>query len=266
MSAIPTSAGSQHGGASAPNTNASATSFGSCAQFGSGVEANPLLRALWVALDQWLDGTAPPESVVPSADNGTGVFAKTGAFSPIGVGTVPQADLGFPTIPKVQYSGLVTVHNVWDFGSAFSAGVLNNYPGLPTGKYYANFVSKVDSDGNDIAGIRLPEVVAPQATNAGWGLRSAAFGGKADGMDGCEATGSSFVFAPTKAARDAIGDPRPSLEERYKDRAGLVAARTAAANALLARRLLLQADVNAYISAAANPINVVASPTYGTYT
>jgi len=148
----------------------------------------------------------------------------------------------------------------------FAAGVLNPYPGLPTGKYYPNSVPKVDADGNDIPGIRLPEVVAPVATNSGWGLRSPNFGGKADGTDGCESTGQSIVFAPTAAARNAIGDPRPSLDERYGDHAGLVAARTAAANALLAKRLLLPADAAAYATNAAKPITIVSSPTYGSYT
>lgn len=257
--------GSQHGGASAPNTNATAVSFNSCQQFGSGVEPNPLLRALWVALDQWADGVAPPPSATASVDKGTAVFVKTGAFSPIGIGAVPQADLGWPTIPKVLYSGLVTVRNLWDLGPRFNDGILDIYPPKPTGRYYPVSVPKVDADGNDIAGIRLPEVVAPVATNSGWGLRHADFGGKADGTDGCESTGQSVVFAPTRAAREAAGDPRPSLEERYTNRAGLVAARTAAANALKAQRLLLQADVDAYISNAANEISVVASPTYGSY-
>jgi len=259
-------ASSQHGGASAPNTVVGATSFGVCAQFGSGVEPNPLLRALWVDLDQWIGGTLPPPSAVASVDKGTAVFAQTGSFSPIGIGVVPQATLGYPTIPKALYSGLVTVRNFWSFGTQFASGILNPYPGTPTGKYYRNSVPKVDFDGNDIAGIRLPEVVAPVATNSGWGLRAAAFGGKADGTDGCESTGQSVVFAPSAAARNAIGDPRPSLDERYGNRTGLVAARTKAANALLAQRLLLQADVDAYIANAALPITVVASPTYGSYT
>jgi hypothetical protein len=254
-------AGSQHGNASA--TTAAPTM---CAQFGSGVDPNPALRALFVALDQWVDGTAPPPSAVPSTVAGNAVFATTGAFSGIGIGTVPQTALGFPTIPKALYSGLVTVRNQFNFGRQFEAGILDNYPPLPTGKYYPNSVSKVDADGNDIAGIRLPDVVAPVATNAGWNLRSTAFGGKADGTDGCESTGSSFVFAPTLAAKQAAGDPRRSLAERYGDRAGLVAARTVAANALKAQRLLLQADVDAYISKAAQPITIVGSPTYGSYT
>ena len=259
-------ASAQHGGASAPNTVAGATSFGVCAQFGSGVEPNPLLRALWVDLDQWIDGTAPPPSAVPSIDKGTAVLAQTGPFSAIGIGTISQSALGYPAIPMVQFSGLITVRNLWNFGAQFDQGILNPYPGTATGKYYPNSVSKVDADGNDIAGIRLPEVVAPVATNSGWGLRSAAFGGKADGTDGCESTGQSIVFAPTAAARNTIGDPRQSLDERYGNHAGLVAARTAAANALLAQRLLLQDDVNTYIGNAAKPIKVVASPTYGDYT
>jgi hypothetical protein len=237
-----------------------------CTQFGSGVDPNPALRALFVALDQWVDGTAPPPSAVPSTAAGNAVFATTGPFSNIGIGTVPQATLGFPTIPKALYSGLITVRNQFNFGTKFDTGILDIYPPVPTGKFYPNSVSKVDADGNDIAGIRLPEVVAPVATNTGWNLRSAAFGGKADGTDGCESTGSSIVFAPTAAAKQTAGDPRRSLDERYGDHAGLVAARTAAANALKAQRLLLQADVDAIIAKAAQPITIVGSPTYGTYT
>ncbi|MBK4737716.1 alpha/beta hydrolase domain-containing protein [Noviherbaspirillum pedocola] len=254
-------AGSQHGNAS--TTTAAPTT---CTQFGSGVDPNPVLRALFVDLDQWVDGTPPPPSAVPSATAKTAAFATTGPYSPIGIGTVPQADLGWPTIPNALYSGLVTVRNLFNFGTRANNGILDVYPPQPTGKYYPNFVSKVDTDGNDVAGIRPPEMVAPTATNTGWNLRSANFGGKADGTDGCESTGSSIVLAPTAAARTTIGDTRPSLTERYGDHNGLVAARTAAANALKAQRLLLQADVDAYIANAAKPINVVGSPTYGNYT
>jgi hypothetical protein len=254
-------AGSQHGNAS--TTSAAPTM---CMQFGSGVDPNPVLRALFVDLDQWLNGTAPPPSAVPSATAKTAAFATTGPYSTIGIGTVPQADVGWPAIPNVLYSGLVTVRNLFNFGTRFNSGILDVYPPQSTGKVYPNFVSKVDTDGNDVAGIRLPEVVAPTATNTGWNLRSAAYGGKSDGTDGCESTGSSIVFAPTATARTAIGDTRPSLTERYVDHNGLVAARTTAANALKAQRLLLQADVDAYIANAAKPINVVGSPTYGSYT
>lgn len=253
-------AGSQHGNASA--TSAAPTM---CTQFGSGVDPNPALRALFVALDQWVDGTPPPPSAVPSTSNGTAVLASTGPYSDLGIGTVSQAALGFPTIPKALYSGLITVRNQFNFGTRFDLGILDIYPPKPSGRYYPNSVSKVDADGNEIAGIRLPEVVVPVATNTGWNLRSSAFGGKADGTDGCESSGSSIVFAPTAAARLAQGDPRLSLAERYSSRADFVSQRTAAANALKARRLLLQDDVDAYVNRAAQPINIVGSPTYGSY-
>ena len=38
------------------------------------------------------------------------------------------------------------------------------------GPIYPSFVPKTDSDGNDIAGIRLPELVVPLATYTGWAL------------------------------------------------------------------------------------------------
>src|ERR1700687_4593409 len=78
------------------------------------------------------------------------------------------------------------------------------------GPIYSTFVPKTDSDGNDIAGIRLPDVTVPLATYTGWALRAGAQAG-----DGCEGAGQMIPFAKTKAEREASGDPRPSIEERY---------------------------------------------------
>ena len=69
---------------------------------------------------------------------------------------------------------------------------------------------KTDSDGNDIAGIRLPELTVPLATYTGWGLRSGVWAN-----DGCEASGQYIPFKATAAERMAAGDPRPSVQERY---------------------------------------------------
>jgi len=240
---------------------AGANSLGVCQQFGNPVDQNPALRALWVALDQWIDGIATPPSAVPQRATGTAVFANTTANSPLGIGVVPQASLGWPTIPRVLYSGLVTVRNLFNFGPQFDSGIISIDPPQATGKVYPSFVSRVDSDGNEIAGIRLPPVAAPVGTTAGWNLRAAAFGGS----DGCESTGTLIPFAPDATTRTALGDPRPSLTERYGTHAGYVAAVTAAANALAAQRLLLPADVQAYITAAQQPVNVVNNPVYGSY-
>ncbi len=248
--------GTQHAGPGAAN------SLGVCQQFVNSTDQNPALRALWEDLDQWIDGTPPPPSMVPSRTAGTAALTTVTAESGLGIGVVPQADVGWPNIPGVLYSGLVTVRNLWNWGSQFDQGIVSVVPPQPTGNVYPAFVSKVDIDGNEIAGIRLPAVAAPVATTAGWNLRAPAFGGP----DGCESNGSLIPFAPDQATRTAIGDPRLSLTERYGTHAGYVAAVTAAANTLMTQRLLLAADVANYISAAARPIVVTNNPVYGSYT
>ncbi len=64
-------------------------------------------------------------------------------------------------------------------------------------------------------------------------------------------------FAKTKAERLATGDPRLSLEERYKDHAGYVAAVAVAAANAVAHKFLLQADADALNAqaAASNVLN-----------
>jgi hypothetical protein len=104
----------------------------------------------------------------------------------------------------------------------------------------------VDQDGNEVAGIRMPPVEAPIATTTGWALRRAGFGEN----DGCEASGQHIAFKTTKAEREAAGDPRLSLEERYKDHAGYVAAVKRAAEKLHQQRFLLPADVQRYVEQA----------------
>ena len=241
---------------------AGANSLGSCQQFGNSTDQNPALRALWVVLDEWLDGTEPPPSAVPSLALGTGTFiASTTASAALSIGSVPQASLGWPTIPNVLYTGLATVRNLLDFGPQFDQGIMTINPPLATAMVYPALVSTVDTDGNEVAGIRLPPVSAPVGTTAGWNLRSAARAGN----DGCEGTGTLVPFAPDMATRTAAGDPRPSLAERYGSHAGYVTAVTTAANALAAQRLLLPQDVQAYIEAAQEPVNVVNNPVYGSY-
>jgi hypothetical protein len=251
-------AGSQHGGPGAAN------SLGVCQQFVNPTDQFPALRALFNDLDEWLDGTPPPDSKVPRRGDATAVFAQTTVNSPLGIGVVPQADLGFPNIPGVLYTGLVTVHNVFNWGPQFDQGIISVVPPQATGKVYPNFVSKVDSDGNELAGVRLPPVQVPVATTAGWNLRSTALGGP----DGCESSGTSIPFAPTQAARTLAGgvDPRPSLDERYGSHAAYAAAVEVVAVNLQNERFLLPMDVQTYITNAQLPITVINNPIYGSYT
>ena len=163
------------------------------------------------------------------------------------VPALPQAGVGFPAIPGVTYNGRTTTGDLFDFGSLFPQGILTTVPPAITEGAYPVFVPKTDADGNDVAGIRLPEVAVPVATHTGWNVRTAEFAGD----DLCNASGQKIPFAATKADRLASGDPRLSVQERYRTHVGYVAKVTLAANRLRIERLLLPEDVVRYIAAAA---------------
>jgi len=114
------------------------------------------------------------------------------------------------------------------------------------GAFYPVFVNRVDSDGNGVAGIRVPDVEVPIATYTGWNLRAA---GHAQN-ELCSGTGMYLPFAKTKAERQASGDPRPSIEERYKNHSDYVRKVTHAAVDLVRERLLLWEDAKKIIEAA----------------
>ncbi len=119
-------------------------------------------------------------------------------------------------------------------------------PGVPMGATYKHFVSRVDKDGNEVAGVRLPPVSVPLATLTGWAHRAPVFGGPG----GCGGAGQTLDFAATKAEREASGDPRKSVEERYKTHGKYVAEVERAARKLVRQRLILQEDADACVSAA----------------
>lgn len=230
--------GAQHGTGNAANR-------GVCQQFQNPTNAEPALRALFVALEKWVTtGRKPPPSRVPRVSDGTAVFGQPQPGSYTGI--VPQDRLGFPSIPGVTYNGVITTRFLLDFGPRFdSDGIMDIFPpnalGAPT---YPSFVSRTDKDGNEVAGIRLPPVAAPVATTTGWALRRAGFGEN----DGCEAAGQNIPFATTKAERVATGDPRRSLQERYGTHDRYVAAVARAARTLEHRGLLLPEDVDRYVA------------------
>jgi hypothetical protein len=186
----------------------SATSKGACQQFQNPLDSAPVQRALFVALDEWVHGEQPPKSRVPELRDGT--------FAP----PLPQEAVGFPHIPGVTYTGLKTTRYLFDYGpDYYTKGIATINPPLVSAPYqgnpangpiYPSWVPRTDRDGNDIAGVRLADVSVPLATYTGWALRS---GPQAN--DGCESSGQFIPFAKTKAERQASGDPRLSVQERY---------------------------------------------------
>jgi hypothetical protein len=209
--------------------------LGTCLQPQNPLVPDPVARALLVDLDQWVaDGTAPPPNRVPRRRDGTLVPA------------LPQSGVRFPEIPGVTYNGRTTTGDLFDFGTGFEQGILTTLPPTITEGAYPVFVPRTDPDGNDVAGIRLPEIAVPTATYSGWNVRTAEFGGD----DLCNATGQKVPFPATRADRLAKGDPRRSIEERYRTHAGYDARVTVAANRLRNERLLLTEDVVRYVAAA----------------
>ena len=86
----------------------------------------------------------------------------------------------------------------------------------------------------------------PIGTYLGWNLFRA---GRLEGGL-CNLQGSFIPFARTKAEREAVGDSRLSLEERYPTKDVYVAAMRRAADGLVQARLLLPDDADAIIGAA----------------
>jgi hypothetical protein len=223
----------QHGGPGNP------ASKGLCQQFLNPLQSEQVQRALWEDLDQWsMQGVPPPPSQVPLRSDGTLVPPP------------PAGNGHYVGIPNVTYTGLKTTRYRFNYGSGFySTGIPTFNPPLvvapyednpANGQIYPSYVPKVDSDGNDVAGIRLPELTVPLATYTGWGLRSGIWAN-----DGCEASGQYIPFQATKAQRTATGDPRPSVQERYPSFAMYRAAVMNAIDNLVKGRFMLCEDTEA---------------------
>ena len=176
-------------------------------------------RGLLAALDAWVrQGTAPPPSRHPKLSDGT---------------LVARDKLEFPALPGVKWPARVP------------GGYRSDVPGPDAA--LAFMVSKVDTDGNDVGGIRLPEQAVPLATLTGWQFRSARIGSP----DLLLAMAGAYIpFPATRAEREKNKDPRLSIEERYGRRDGYLGKVQESANALARERYILQEDVAAIVQAA----------------
>src|SRR5262245_59968947 len=176
---------------------------------GSGQQLNDPLdyrwaaRKLLVSLNRWIaDGVEPPPSAYPRIDAGT---------------LVSPEKLKFPKIPNLAPPTIANVHKAYrvDYGPDFVAkGIITQEP--PKVKSpYPMLVPQVDADGNDLPGIRMPEITVPLATYLGWNFFNERSG---PSNELASLTGSMIPFARTRVERERINDPRPSIEERYQSR------------------------------------------------
>jgi hypothetical protein len=214
-------AGAQHGNWRFPER----APFQNC---GNPLDHRPPMRALLLALDAWASqGQAPPDSVYPKLAKGT-------------LGSVEDYRRAFPNIPELAVPGGNLQPPRLDLGPRFTShGIADRQPAA-FGPPYVTRVPLPDADGNDLGGIRLPDLAVPLGTYTGWNLRGPEIGAP-DKL--ARWSGSFIPFAPTEAARQAAGDPRPSLETRYAARADFRNRIETVAAALVEHGFLLAADV-----------------------
>jgi hypothetical protein len=180
------------------------------------------IRALLVALDEWVaTGREPPPSRLPRIDNGT---------------LVPAEAVAWP-----GYSPLVPPRAANDVSP-----LLDWTDPQPAAHSWQAQVPQVDADGNEIAGIRLPDIAVPRGTFTGWNLYKAPLpAGELADRDG-----TFLAFATTPTDQAAAADPRISLAERYPSHDSYVARVREVVEALQRDRLLLAEDAAAYIARA----------------
>ena len=198
------------------------------------VQTSMLFRAALDALDRWASaGIAPPPSRIPLRSDSTLV-------------DYAQWRTQFPAIPGAAIPRCINPLPRYDFGADFVRGLLTNEPPIIADDGgYTTLVPAVDADGNDIAGVRVPMVQAPLGTYTGWNLRARGFGNGAM----YEFTGGYIPLPDSAQERHNIGDPRPSVLERFGDPAGYTNAITVAAEALVAAGLMLAEDLPRVIEA-----------------
>ena len=206
-------AGTQHGEAAFPPTRGTGQALGNPTPQGN------VMRALLRDAHQWVEsGTRPPDSRHPAFRGQT---------------LVPLKAVGFPAIPGVSDPRNVEGPGRLDGG---------HFTALPF------LVPRVDADGNEVAGIRVPELSVPLATTTGWNFRAERVGNPTTLY---ALLGSYIPFARTKAERVARHDPRPSIEERYRDRDDYLQRIRGAASSLVKDRFLLEEDVEDVMQRAA---------------
>jgi hypothetical protein len=204
-------AGTQHGGRAGATTDA-----GPNVNPRNPHNPMPAVRALLVALEDWVvSGKAPPPSRVPTLADGT---------------LVEPDKTGFPAMPGaaiVRRTNQVAPPGDW-------------VKPQPAARVYRTLVSRVDPDGNEVAGVRLPDIAVPLAAYTGWNEYKAPYptGELAD------RDGSYFAFPPAK------------IVQRYTNRADYVAKVQAVVDELMHDRLLLQEDADRYLEKARNEARV----------
>jgi len=234
-------AGTQHGAGALPQTRGLGAESALGRHAYNVVDYSPLLRAALVNLEKWITlGTEPPP----------GTHAQIETETAVPRATVLDVFDNFPDQVTPDRSKLWIIKTI-DLGPRASEGI-GEYP--PTeGETYPCLVSAVDHDGNELAGIRLPDLTRPVASHAGWNVRDPDTGSPDQQIP---MLGFTKWFPATESEREAAGDPRLSLEERYPDRAHYAALVQRDAEALVRDGFVLELDIDLVVQNAVDRYDV----------
>ena len=205
------------------------------------VDWRPLMRAAVANLDAWVShNTTPPSSKHARLDDGTAVLSESLASA-------------FQAFPGFGFPGHLRHLSRFDFGP--QEGITGNLPPI-IGQPYPALVSNVDQDGNELAGIRLPDVAVPLATLTGWNLRHP--------DTGCpdqthKTMGSTVPFTFTRQERHNTSDPRPSVEERYASKEDYLDRVDGVARNLVSEGYMLDEDVSRVVQMASERYELLES-------
>jgi hypothetical protein len=200
------------------------------------VDYRPLYRAALSNLLGWIaEDAEPPASAYP----------RTGDNSRAKRAEMIETLSGIPAVNLPDAAVLTTMYPL-DLGPQAARGI-GAMPAVAGPELYPDWVSTVDGDGNEVAGIRMPDITVPVATHVGFNPRHPDTGGSGQLL---EYVGSTVPFAADAAAREAAGDPRPSIGERYRDRADYLERIRAAAHELVERKYLLAEDLEVCVEIA----------------
>ncbi|HUN76258.1 MAG TPA: alpha/beta hydrolase domain-containing protein [Steroidobacteraceae bacterium] len=186
-------------------------------------------RSMIANMDAWVRaGEPPPPSRYPHIADHT---------------LVRLEEYRFPEIPGVRRPHEASTGYALDFGPDWQAGVLTLQPPKVEGTYPV-LVPQVDADGNELAGVHLPEISVPLATYTGWNLRDPSIGAPEQRVS---FEGSYLRFPRTAADRQATGDPRRAIADRYPSREDYLRRYGAAVDQLVRERWILPEDRQALV-------------------
>ena len=230
-------AGTQHGPGTC-RSSASTPQDGATGIHGfNAVDYSPLTRAALLNLDALgFRGHRSPAERLPAAGQRHGGDARQGG------GAVPRRSQVSPS--RTRSGGSRSGGPTSDRGRRKASRRCRSR----LGERYQTLVSQVDADLNEMGGIQLPDLTVPVASYTGWNPRAPETGGEGQILS---MQGSTLPFAATRAERQQRGDPRPSIEERYRDRDDYVTRVRAAAEVLARQRYILEEDVEVVVANAA---------------